>query len=93
MRPIDADNLMEYCNNQKSRAIDCNDIARFPTLDVKPVIKGKWIDKTYGFGCDAECDQCHKRANGYFRDNGFGNDYYFYDFCPNCGSDMREIEE
>lgn len=31
MRLIDADKLMEYCLNQKSRTIDCNDIARFPT--------------------------------------------------------------
>ena len=30
-RLIDADSLMVYCSNQKSRTIDCNDIARFPT--------------------------------------------------------------
>ena len=31
MRPIDADALMEYCNNLKDKTIDANDIARFPT--------------------------------------------------------------
>ena len=31
MRLIDADALMDYTYNQKSRTIDCNDIARFPT--------------------------------------------------------------
>jgi len=31
-RLIDADNLMEYCLNQKSKTIDCNDIARFGTI-------------------------------------------------------------
>jgi len=31
MRPIDADALMDYCNNQKDKTIDANDIARFPT--------------------------------------------------------------
>lgn len=31
MRLIDADGLMEYCNNMKSKTIDANDIARFPT--------------------------------------------------------------
>ncbi len=31
-RLIDADALMEYCQNGKSKAIDCNDIARFPTI-------------------------------------------------------------
>ena len=36
MRPIDADALMDYCNNQKGKTIDANDIARFPTI-------GGWI--------------------------------------------------
>ena len=31
-RLIDADVLMEYCQNDKSKVIDCNDIARFPTI-------------------------------------------------------------
>ena len=36
MRLIDADALMNYCNNQKDKTIDANDIARFPTV-------GGWI--------------------------------------------------
>lgn len=36
MRPIDADALMDYCNNQKDKTISANDIARFPTV-------GGWI--------------------------------------------------
>ena len=36
MRLIDADALMDYCNNQKDKTIDANDIARFPTI-------GGWI--------------------------------------------------
>lgn len=31
MRLIDADALMDYCNNLKDKTIDANDIARFPT--------------------------------------------------------------
>lgn len=31
MRLIDADALMDYCNNMKDKTIDANDIARFPT--------------------------------------------------------------
>lgn len=31
MRLIDADALMEYCNNLTGKTIDANDIARFPT--------------------------------------------------------------
>ena len=33
MRLIDADALMEYCSNQKSKTISNNDIARFPTIE------------------------------------------------------------
>lgn len=32
-RLIDADALMEYCSNQKTKTISNNDIARFPTAD------------------------------------------------------------
>lgn len=31
-RLINANNLMEYCLNQKDKTVDCNDIARFPTV-------------------------------------------------------------
>jgi len=31
MRLIDANALLEYCNNQKYKMVDMNDIARFPT--------------------------------------------------------------
>jgi hypothetical protein len=31
-RLIDAEKLIEYCQNQKSNTISCNDIARFPTI-------------------------------------------------------------
>ena len=31
-RLIDANNLMEYCLNQKDKTVDCNDIARFSTV-------------------------------------------------------------
>ena len=39
MRLIDADALMDYCNNLKDKTIDANDIVRFPTV-------GGWIKCT-----------------------------------------------
>lgn len=36
---IDASMLMQYCQNQQSKTIDCNDIARFPI--VVPVDNGE----------------------------------------------------
>ena len=38
-RLIDANELMVYTRNQKSRTIDCNDIARFPTVDAVEVVR------------------------------------------------------
>ena len=47
-RLIDANALMEYCNNQKDRTIDANDIARFPTavswISVKDAIPDEYAD-------------------------------------------------
>lgn len=34
-RLINANALMDYCQNQMDRKIDCNDIARFPTYPIK----------------------------------------------------------
>ena len=40
--------------------------------------RGEWITNLYAFGEDRyECDQCHNTA------------LHCYDFCPNCGADMR----
>lgn len=55
--------------------------------------KGHWINKHRLFdSCSAECSSCHKRSNGYMHDNGFGLVSTYYDFCPKCGSDNREVE-
>ena len=66
--------LMEYCSNQKSKSIDNNDIARFPSAEARPT--GKWI-KVNGSRILAKCSEC----------DGFGRMYL--NFCPNCGANMR----
>lgn len=74
MRLIDADALMVYCRNQKSKTIECNDIARFPTAyDADKVVEElnyiemKW-DKScpppneYGEPmCNLDCVECQIR--------------------------------
>ena len=64
-------------------------------LDGKPLPKGHWINKHRFFdsSCSAECSVCHKRSSGYMHDNGFTLVSTYYDFCPKCGSDNREVEE
>ena len=60
----------------------------------KPIVHGKWLNKDYGVGdCSAECSVCGKETEGMAEDTNWGYDYSFYNFCPNCGADMRGNEE
>ena len=67
--------LMEYCSNQKSKSIDNNDIARFPSAEA---VQGEWIDVENEPYC--ECSVC-----GAYIDN-LDDDYAF---CPRCGAKMK----
>lgn len=77
MRLIDADLLIQTLNNKEiPYSADINEaILNAPTVERK---KGKWIEikHTYFYKC-SECD--------WTNDVGCS-----YDFCPNCGADMRE---
>ena len=59
--------------------------------DVRPVARGKWINKnsvfvTYG---SAECSVCGERTSGSKVDTGWGVDFEYPNFCPNCGAEMK----
>ena len=54
-----------------------NDI---PTADVRPVVRGKWDDDGCGWVRCSICRGAIAVARG-------GNRF---NFCPNCGADMRE---
>jgi hypothetical protein len=67
------------------------DIKSIPAADVRPVRRGKWI----GY------PECIKYANAYSDDHIvcsaceecfsiLDNDCERFNFCPNCGADMRE---
>jgi rubrerythrin len=60
-------------------------VADSPTADVKPVVHGKWKRKVVdnGFNADWICSEC-----GYKTMTDFVN----YNYCPNCGADMRGAE-
>jgi rubredoxin len=59
----------------------------FPAADVRPVVRGKWIDRDddyYGWNVWA-CSACGEEfvlAEG-------TPDMNNYHYCPNCGADMR----
>lgn len=61
-------------------------IEKRPSADVRPVVRGKWIDGSENFTCgnyNAECSNCH--AN--IRWSGCDDDF---NFCPKCGAMMME---
>jgi hypothetical protein len=49
-------------------------IKSIPAVDVRPVVRGHWIDGV--------CSNC-----GFFTDVVMSR---FFSYCPNCGADMRE---
>lgn len=48
-----------------------------PTADVREVVHGEWIDKGEDYMIRWTCSNCGRR------------DTHIYDFCPDCGADMR----
>lgn len=81
IRLIDANALMKYTLNTISRSIDCNDIARFPTIDPESLRpKGKWKLNRDGSGT---CSECHRTRNDVWDMDDWDN------FCSHCGADMR----
>jgi len=56
------------------------DVTRLLSLDVRPVVHGKWIKPTrVPDSMLSECSVC-----------GFDTGAYTFNFCPNCGANMRK---
>ena len=55
------------------------DILGIPPADVRPVVRGRWIeyDDDYGAYCCSVCEQDAPEDTQ-------------WPYCPNCGADMRE---
>lgn len=79
-RLIDADALIEFASNHVGGMVDCNDIARFPTVDAVEVVHGRWIlEETCGkHTAKFHCSVCDKIPKSLCIEN----------YCPNCGAKM-----
>ena len=55
-------------------------LKRIPAADVRPVVRGRWIETKTGFHCSA----CKAKAKG-TKDGALLSNY-----CPNCGAKMEE---
>lgn len=86
---ISREALCEFCLNTKDRTVDANDIMRFPSAEPERK-KGEWIEQDDGWdGIYYECSECREAftlMDGTPKDN-------LYNFCPNCGADMKGDHE
>ena len=80
----------ELCPNKFTGCMEYYSIFELPAAEVRPVVKAYWIGEGDGYA-DGEmvydvwsCSNC-----GYTVDEG-DNEPPQYNFCPNCGADMRE---
>lgn len=62
-----------------------------PAADVRPVLRGKWIQTTQPMGWrDEECAECSVCGEDFVLDEWAMDEFTnLMNFCPNCGADMR----
>lgn len=77
--------LLERCKETGYGGLTPDDIRlvmrtpwRIPPADVRPVVRARWNTVKYPL---YECSNC----GAVYQDVGYG-----FNFCPNCGADMRE---
>ena len=84
MRPIDADALLEKMQRTSRYFSVVYDVDAMPTLDVAPVVHGRWVllDECYNEG--VYCSACHKKVYK----KCYANQKIKSKFCPHCGANM-----
>ena len=104
-RLIDADELIEIAHEMIQEdpdafnggysydAVTVEEINEAPTVEAVQVVHGEWLD-FYGDYSTAECDQCAE-CYEVSPDSEPKKEYFeafkqCYNFCPNCGADMRK---
>ena len=73
--------------NGKRSVTDCvRRLKDIPAADVRPVVRGKWIESKSIMEV-LYCSECGFRTIYGAMPDGLGRNY---SYCPNCGADMRE---
>ena len=91
MRYIDADSIVysDFLlphgdgNYEEVKIAYHNQIDDIPTADVRENVRGEWLS---GDCMGASCSNCGE----YFSFRCF-SEVHDYNFCPNCGADMRQV--
>ena len=93
----------EACEEFDGFYADCNqcllhgvlkEFASIPAADVRPVVRGKWVEHNYDpeyLSCDFSCSECNVYLEEYYFGEGQWPGKFDHYFCPNCGADMREV--
>lgn len=63
-----------------------------PAADVRPVVRGEWVETIEQNGWeDVRCATCSACGDSYVLDEwGIDDLKGLFNFCPNCGADMRK---
>lgn len=70
--------------------VSIDDLDAIPTADVRPVVRGKWIDEPiYKQTLDGKTYDGYTYCSNCKADYPFGHKAYF---CEVCGADMREVK-
>ena len=69
--------VCRYRNDPGSK----NCIFKHSSNDVRPVVRGRWVEKPYLLGTTNVCSVCGEN---------YGMPHGKFKFCPSCGADMRE---
>ena len=89
-RYIDADIAIREATQEGAHGyISAEEIDKIPTANVRENVKGEWKLTEEYIGYVAECSACH---DTFCLIEGTPTDYH-YNFCPNCGADMRGGED
>ena len=77
----------------KSLRVMLDALAEEHAADVRPVVRGKWVEHNYDpeyLSCDFSCSECNVYLEEYYFGEGQWPGKTDHYFCPNCGADMRE---
>ena len=90
---IDSLYSCEELKGRKTTEAVAKTIMEQPTVEAVPVVHGEWLD-FFGDYSTAECDQCAE-CYEVSPDSEPKKEYFeafkqCYNFCPNCGADMRK---
>ena len=91
MRLIDAESLKAKFKDPVTRAFVTEMIDNEPTVDAVERKRGRWVhseDKEWCGGGKTTCTTC-----GWSYSDGAYHEVYEFNFCPNCGADMRGESE